>query len=367
MSDQDEAPKSRLAPIRARTGGAVGHTLLGGAALATGALWASALASAWLDMPPIPIVLVLTGLPLLAPLLAAATFALWTLFPDHRLGAPVMAIAALGPLLWWGPVWAGRPGVAQPDDVVVLDWNVRRLWGAPGDGGDPLACVADTLRAASADVVVLQEVTPRDLDRLSDALGLRCVHGTYHPDDDDDSAGIAVCAGSDRWTLREGGPMAYPDASDWRFVRAAFGTADATAFSVLGVHLHPYRVLHDPQRALERAADRVPVVVPSQDAQTTDLLEQWLALPEPTLVAGDFNSTRDTPFHARLRRHMTDVLEATGAGFPATVDLLDGLPIRIDFVYASPRMSPVQASVLGAGCSDHRPILSRLRPPTTTP
>jgi endonuclease/exonuclease/phosphatase (EEP) superfamily protein YafD len=367
MAEEDVAPKSRLQPVRARTGGVVGHVLLGGTGLALLALWVAAFAGAWLDAPPIAMVLALTGLPLLAPVLSVAAFSLWTLFPDHRLGGPVVALAALAPLLWWGPVWAGRPGEARSDDVVVLSWNVRRLWGAPGDGGDPLACVRETLAASAADVVVLQEVTTRDLDRLSDALGLQCVHGTYHPDDDDDSAGIAVCEASGRWPLRDGTPMSYPDASDWRFVRASFGSAESTAFSVLGVHLHPYRVLHDPQRALERAADRLPVVVPSQDAQTTDLLEQWLALPEPTLVAGDFNSTRDTPFHARLRRHLTDVLEATGAGFPATVDLLDGLPIRIDFVYASPRMTPVQADVLQAGCSDHRAILSRLRPPTTSP
>lgn len=119
----------------------------------------------------------------------------------------------------------------------------------------------------------------------------------------------------------------------------------------------------DPATALERVVERAPTVTASQDAQIDALLAEVASLPGAAIVGGDFNSTRDTPFHARLRRTLVDAYEAGNQGFAGTVDLLDMLSLRVDYLYASPDLAVVDAEILPAGCSDHRPVLARLRAP----
>jgi endonuclease/exonuclease/phosphatase (EEP) superfamily protein YafD len=111
----------------------------------------------------------------------------------------------------------------------------------------------------------------------------------------------------------------------------------------------------------------VPTVAAAQDEQTAFLLGEVARLPEPTIIAGDFNSTRDTPFHARLRRTLVDALERGSQGFGATVDVLDWLGLRIDYVYTPPSMDVVDAEIPPATCSDHRPIVTRMHPPMDAP
>jgi endonuclease/exonuclease/phosphatase family metal-dependent hydrolase len=319
-------------------------------------------------------VLVLTVLPAVAPALCALAFLLWTLIPDHRAAPWLLAATALAPVAWWGPSWPARGVPASPDDLVVMTWNAHRLWGGPADGGDATACLVSEVTASDPQIIVLEEVTPKDLERLTPRLGLDCVHSTYQRADDADSAGIAVCSRAGPWQLQRGRTLAYEDEADWRYVRGVFERAPAASpeavgggevprISVLGVHLHPYRILHDQRHVLENAADRAPEVTRAQEAQTEALVARWRDIPEPTIIAGDFNSTRDTPFHSRLRRYLVDTWERGADGFGGTVDLLDVIPLRIDFIYASPRLPVVSARIPEVGCSDHKPVVARLRVP----
>jgi endonuclease/exonuclease/phosphatase (EEP) superfamily protein YafD len=353
-----------------RHGGAVGTAaiVLLGALVAW--VWGATFLGGYTDDVPPTLVLVLTVLPAVAPALCALAFLLWTLIPDHRAAPWLLAATALAPVVWWGPSWPAQGVAPRADDLIVMTWNAHRLWGGPSDGGNATTCLVDEVTASNPQIVVLEEVTLQDLERLKPRLGLDCVHSTYQRADDADSAGIAVCARGGPWQLQRGRTFAFEEEADWRYVRGVFERsvdgADPAAIqriSVLGVHLHPYRILHDQRHLLENAADRAPEVTRAQEAQTEALLARWRDIPEPTIIAGDFNSTRDTPFHSRLRRYLVDAWERGADGFGGTVDLLDVIPLRIDFIYASPRLPVVSAAIPQVGCSDHRPVVARLRAP----
>ncbi len=324
-------------------------------------VWGLAAISGLVSPLPAVAVFVLTVLPVLAIALALWTFVLWTVVPDHPLAGPAFALSLLGPLLQWGPAWPARPTAnTSGEELRVMTWNVRRLWGGPDDAGDATACILTEIRRAEPDVLLLQEVSSAELARLAEPLGLDCTHGAYRSTDAARSAGHAVCTLGDRWTRDGGEVQPFGPDTNWRYVRTVVTRGDAR-LHVLGVHLHPYRLLHDPAGALADHADRLPATAAAQQSQARTLLAALGDTPARTGIGGDFNSARDTPVHARLRGQLLDVWERGAVGPAASVRLLNLIPVRIDYVYVTPDLGIVSAELPEVGCSDHRPIVTDLR------
>lgn len=354
-------PPVPLPPPAPRHGGAFGDLLAAATCLVLAVIWGAALFGAMLPPLPPTLVLVLTVLPWVAAALTAWCFLLWTLLPDHRWLPWLLVASIAAPVLQWGTAWPDHGVEPREGDLQVLTWNVRRLWGGP-DGGEPVACVAAIIEEAGPDIVLLQEVTRRDLSKLQALVALDCVHTTYRNADDADDAGVASCARGEGWQLIRGQSLSYVTTHDWQYILGTF-ERDGRRVNALSVHLHPYRILQDPASAVEKAMERAPVVAASQEAQIDALLAEVQALHSPTIVGGDFNSTRDTPFHARLRGSLVDAWEAGTQGFGGTVDLLDMISLRVDYVYSSADLPVVDAQIPITGCSDHRPVFARLRVP----
>src|SRR5262249_45715818 len=139
----------------------------------------------------------------------------------------------------WYPRTSADPSPAEGVTLRIASWNVRRLWGGPDDGGNPAACVADTLREQDPDVVTLLEVSAQDVRTLEKALDMRCVHHPYTEHGDSKEGGLAVCARGDRVSLGQGGGQRFLDEDDWYYVSAEV-RAGGRPFNVLAVHLFPY-------------------------------------------------------------------------------------------------------------------------------
>ncbi|MCB9668794.1 MAG: endonuclease/exonuclease/phosphatase family protein [Alphaproteobacteria bacterium] len=295
----------------------------------------------------------LTGLLFALPYLwlahAGMVFALWSAVPDRRSLPAALAASLLGALVLWGPGLAAWRAPEGGDTVRVLSWNVQRLWG-PGEAEAP-ACVAATIARAEPDVVALMEVSRANLEALG-SLGLECVHTTYRSGGGPGRGGLAVC-GRQGWRA-SGSGRRFVDREDWSYL-AAEVRRGTHVFNVLAVHLAPHH-FGAPASATEEVAAR-------QANQSRAVVETLQRLHDPTVVAGDFNSTRDFWLHAELRAHLQDVWERGGIGFGATKHVWGWLPLRIDFVYASRDFAVRGADVLGASCSDHRPVLSTLALP----
>jgi endonuclease/exonuclease/phosphatase (EEP) superfamily protein YafD len=362
--DPDETRADQFRAPPPTTGGRAGHLIMGLTAFVLVFTWLCAFAAPWSPPMPAAVILLLTALPWVALGLLIWCFVLWTALPDHPLGAVLTAVATLAPLLHWGPSWPDHGVEPGLHDLTVMTWNVRRFWGGEDKARTPYACVALVLATWKPQVVVLQEVTIDDLATLSSTTDLSCAHATYSASDDADSAGLAICTRGDAWEITMDKARPYTASEDWQYLFTELGSGDRRV-NVMAVHLHPYRVLHDPMNAVANASTRVPIAAQAQQEQTRALLDRVAALSDPTLVAGDFNSTRDTPLHARIRRYLVDTWEQGATGFVGTVTLLERLPLRIDYIYATPDLLTVDSQVPTVDCSDHRPVIStvRLAPP----
>ena len=243
-----------------------------------------------------------------------------------------------------------------------MSYNVRRLWGDPTNEMPAGGCVAEVVRQEQPDVLSLLEVSRDNLDALENELGMECVHSPYHEASATDVGGLAVCALGDTWQLAGGKPTRYLDNNDWFYVFSEVQAAGKVV-NILAVHLYPYAV---PARALREGGNWLDVgrsseeTVRAQGAQSAALLERVERFRDPSVLAGDFNSTRDFALHRALRQHLTDTWEHGGFGFGSTVDLLGWLPLRIDYVYATEAFAVVESRVPEVACSDHRPVVTEL-------
>lgn len=353
-----------------RTGGRAGTALAVVLVLLMAAVFVVTWAGRVLFAPPAPIAATVLVLPYVYVALAVLAFVAWSVFPD-RLEPPwVLVLTLLAAVVLWGPSWPARGEDVGGEAVEVMTWNLRRLWGGPEDGGDALECVARVVETEAPDVLTLLEVSRDDVDRLEERLGLQCVHTNYVTSEQTHRGGLAACTRGERWTLRGAG-VRYVDHRDWSYVLSEVRGEDRV-FNVLAVHLYPYpisvRRLQAGMRGLVRGTTSELTelsrdgqeVFKAQSDQAAALLERVRTFQDPTIVAGDFNSTRDAALHSALRRLLTDSWERGGFGMGATVRLLDLLPLRIDYVYASDDFAVVGSEVPEVGCSDHRPVVSRL-------
>lgn len=338
--------------VHPRTGGRAGAVLVGFAIVVVVALFGITWLGREITAAPIPLTATVTVLPYLYGGVLAGLFGLWAIAPDRRLIPALLAVVVLGGAVLWGPALTSRGQDAAGLPVRVASWNVRRLWGGPGDDGEPYACVVDTLREMNADVVSLQEVTGQDVYRLASALELSCSQIDYLGSRDPDDGGVAVCVRKGPWKLHSSRPHRYVAGRAWNYVFAEIAQGERI-FNLLAVHLQPYRL----GRGDLARANRVPEV---QGDQSAELLRRVSRFRDPTILAGDFNSTRDAALHVALRSPLIDAHEQAGSGLGATFHLLGWLPIRIDYVYVTDAFTVRASRIVPRDCSDHRPIVTDL-------
>jgi Endonuclease/Exonuclease/phosphatase family len=366
------APARALRRLRASgTGGRLGQLAAVVSYVAVGSLIGVALSGGALAAPPAALAVAIALLPYLFGLLFALLVALAFAFPARR-AFPVMAGVVL---VVAGYLWVPRPAPEPaPDDglrVKAASWNVRRLWGGPADGGDPTRCVIDGLQAHEPDIVTLLEVSAADVDKLTPALGLQCVHHTYNEGGDRTAGGLAVCVRGDRMRLGPGGGQRFVDEDDWYYVSAEVRAGDRV-FNVLAVHLFPYRYVartiakaiggltRGETEAIVESGRAGELVARSQADHSAAMLARVGRFHDPTLIGGDFNSTRDSALHWSLRETLVDTWATGGEWVGPSVFLFDRLPLRVDYIYATRQFHTVSSVVPPIDCSDHRPVVSEL-------
>jgi endonuclease/exonuclease/phosphatase (EEP) superfamily protein YafD len=128
---------------------------------------------------------------------------------------------------------------------------------------------------------------------------------------------------------------------------------EALVLNVLAVHLHPYHVQHTPKGAFDRSR-----VTRAQHQEANALIRRVAGLKDPTILAGDFNSTRDLPLHLGLRAHLADVHEKASWGPGWTVRAFGSVPLKVDYVYVEPSIVVESATIPSFDCSDHRPVFA---------
>lgn len=303
-----------------------------------------------------------------APLLILLPAAL--LLRDRASALRMLPLLAIG-ALWFGPLWLpdntdSAAAAHSAGRLEVVSFNVLY-------NNSRLDAVAAWLRAADADIVLLQEVVPAVRSHLLDALS------DVYPYNDGDLPGTSQLTLA-RWPIVS---AAEVDLGRWWARRAEIETNNER-IAVYNVHLP--MPLGEARRLAwlplpKAVAQLAPVELTlyydegPRNARLRALLGTLVREPLPFIVAGDFNTSDTAVIYGELRAALRDSFREAGWGpgltWPADLGD-DGLPaflpllVRIDYVWHSDHFRALRAETGPRLGSDHLPLrvsLSRqLRP-----
>lgn len=313
-------------------------------------LWSSALS---LDQFPLFAQLAAYRVQVMATVLVTA--ALLLLRPGRRrvwgIGLVVLALSPLPQVLPRAIPDRGPTAATELTALTVLSVNV-------GVDGAATATVADLAIARRADVVALPEASADYANQVvahARAGGIEYSSATDNP--------LVASPWEDEYTVRSDGP--FPTSLLVRRellpefdVRSPAGRLGAVT-----------AVVHTASGRLNVSAVHPTPPLPGGESAwwvDHDLLAELCAATEPTILAGDFNSTLDhSPMRSLLDKGCTDAAEATGKGLRGTWPAAFPWPltIPIDHVLLNRRAGTVTGfEVLDIGGTDHRGLVAVIAP-----
>lgn len=279
----------------------------------------------------------------LAPylMLGGPLAAVWLLASGRWIPAFVAVCVTIGSLTAMAPLYLRSSAAPAGSTVVrVLTANLRN------GQADPVELVKSA--RAQADILAIQELTPRAVDHLS-AAGLDAAFPYRWLEPRRGASGVGL------WSRFPMHTTLRIDGYSMAFVSARIRVADvSTDPTVLVAHLPgPWP---QPIDGWRNDIDRLPATLDRVAGATTGAV----------VVAGDFNSTFDMrPFRDLLRNGYRDAAEQSGAGLRPTFPADQPVPpfIAIDHVltYGCTATSVRTVAIPG---SDHRGLVAAVTIPS---
>ncbi len=290
-----------------------------------------------------PVMALLAVIPSLAPVASFEGVARSVDRPALLLAAAFIAGAIV--LAFLGRPTSAPVDVLTPGELRVLDYNIHQAfnyWSVP----DPEA-TARVIETSNADLVALQEVGRGwNVNGGPDLVAwlrwrLPQYYLVYGPMNGDLWGNVILS----RYPVRESGWMRYPVRVSTFQRGLTWAVIPSTAGDLLFVntHLSAYAGYDE---------DRV--------GQAGDLLAFWKGRPR-TIIVGDFNAGPDeAPVRRVVAAGLVDVPARHGLGTAFTSP--SGAPHeRIDYIFASPDVESLSASIPQTTASDHLPVTARLK------
>jgi vancomycin resistance protein VanJ len=271
-------------------------------------------------------------------LVALAPGAAWAWLTHRRPLAGILALTAVAIAALHARHFLPRR-TAPPDGAVVLDFMSYNVWSLNED----VAAMARVIRERRPDVLLLQEIEPKVLVRLTAALadlyGPSAAHVAYDPEL---LQAIVSRHPIESWTSLERTAQALA-----AVIRTPGGPV--TVFDVHALRTGGWRERYAELDALLR--------------------ESVLATPGPVILGGDFNAPERSQPYALLASALRNAHDAAGFGFgftyPASGLRPLGLPlfplVRIDHLFFNDGFVALRAGTIeDSGGSDHRPVFATL-------
>lgn len=259
----------------------------------------------------------------------------------------------------------------------VLNWNLERFGELRNrkEVSDQIDVLVEKTKTEDPDVLILQEITLQQLKLFMERLGgseraykWSDYYGTgksYH-------GGLAIVLNHEKtWTLKDKKVVNLPP--QWKYIYTELENQGGQSINILGVHIAPPKLteadLVDLSKSLLDQTDKETASklknklseygrqVGLQNTQANKVIEIFQSFNDPTIIAGDFNSSPELPMHRKLRSNLTDAWLEAGNGLGATRYFGDIVPLRIDYVYASKEFSIVNCEVFPSQFSDHHGLL----------
>jgi len=248
---------------------------------------------------------------------------------------PVLLIlpSVLAFLFLYGTAFIPKSTPALDTNLTVLSYNILVA-------NSDLSGVETLIRENNADVVALQEMQPEAFDFLQQALTDIYPHVVFN----ESKSGTVLFS---RLPIQENSvsPLIY-----------AILNVNGQDVIVYPIHLP---VPLGGYFSSERRSERLDLILES--AANYDM---------PKVMLGDFNMSDATYDYRRMAQQYTDVYRQTRMGFGTTFPNWRGINpeihgwtslIRLDYVFVSPDIIPIDSRVIYSGTSDHFGIIAHLR------
>ena len=273
--------------------------------------------------------------------------------------SPATVLAGLAGALAFGITWgdlfvrSAPPSADMGPTTTVMTLNVL-AWNRQH------GYLADSIAAESPDVVALQELEPDEASALLQMLGDRYPYRALRPVP---KLGAGVLS---RYPLRPVEDFQLSDGGNWG--QRVEIEAPTGSFTLINVHPGV------PHLVRSHVAGLLPVPgydTAKRNAEVHRLTELVDGVRGPLVVAGDFNMTEYSSDYHAMRARLGDAFRGAARGFGFTFPRPWSFPrelpapwpvVRLDYVWHSGELVPVDAHVGSSGGSDHRPVIVRFAP-----
>jgi len=284
-------------------------------------------------------------------------------------------------VLWGGRIIPDREQASAATSIRLMVWNVQRMGELSKPRGQQAKCIADVIRETKPDILALLEITAHQLSDLQREVSIspaNCKWSDYYGTGKKRFGGLAACILQSRLklTILQRRQLGLPPGWKYLFVEVQPQSSVSTMpVNFIALHVAPPKITEKRIANIisdiiagnaQGLSDLTDVLadykkqVVLQGSQVSTALKQIKTFRDPTIVAGDFNSTRDSAIHAELRKNLTDTWSEAGWGFGASRYWGGFLPLRIDYIYVSHEFSVQTSQTIASDCSDHRPIVSEV-------
>lgn len=256
--------------------------------------------------------------------------------------------------------------------INVMTWNVQRLGALTNDDTDTnLESITRLIKSSNSELVVLQEISVNQSKKLSEELNCSPSNYQWTSYYNGAKGGLAVfLIDNTAWTMTNKIVTNLPPS--WKCVYTELRHENGKTINVLGVHIAPpkvtvedlsnstHQILRGNKSNLKKTLKRYVRQARKQTQQIDRINVLINSFNDPTIIAGDFNSTSQLPIHKVLRRNLKDTWLEAGIGLGATRYWSDFIPFRIDYIYATKDFCVQKTKVHEAYFSDNNPVTSKL-------
>lgn len=348
-------------------------------------LWIATVAGRITLAPPWWLAIVITVLPYLYLILFLLYLFLFCSLRRKRF-LPLMICLFLSSLIIWGGMLLPQKEQASKDSrsIHVMVWNVQRMGEYSGETNavsQRIECVAQVIEKTKPDLLALLEISSHQLLALQTRLKIsttNCMWSDYYGTGRKRFGGLATCITGQKpnWAISRKRALNLPPNWKYLFIEVQ-SQHDPTLSPInfLALHIAPPNLTETQvertvsalfkgkQGALSQALSVLKEYesqVTLQGTQALSALRLIQKFQDPTIIAGDFNSTRDAALHVSLRRELIDTWSQAGFGIGTTRYWGGFLPLRIDYIYVTKDFSAHNSQTLSEDCSDHLPVVSSI-------
>lgn len=250
------------------------------------------------------------------------------------------------------------------NNLSVLTYNLQHLAGMKLNKGAPQKYynyqkIKEVLLDQKADILGLQEISAKELERINDSLAY-----PYNFSTPTHSTQILS-----KYPIMNGGGEGFKKSGNsylWADIKMPQGT-----FRLINIHLQSNRVSAQTDRVFSNASgswSSIQRILSNVKNRTHQRVDQAKALqefmdqsPYPIILCGDFNEAPQSYIYKMLTKKLTDSFKKAGWGLGTTyAGKIPGL--RIDYIMADAKFFEViKTEVPQLEFSDHYPVKSMLR------